>query len=102
MNTLSQDAREKLSAFAKTLVDQDAAKPIVFPRENREGFWFGAGNLSIGPDGAMYLIGRYRNFGDSRTGLDAGTRGLELAIFRSVDRGRSFREGTELFEIRPE
>jgi len=36
------------------------------------------------------LVGRYRNFGDSRTGLGAGERGLELALFRSEDNGQSF------------
>jgi hypothetical protein len=36
------------------------------------------------------LVGRYRNFGDSRTGLGAGERGLELALFRSEDNGKSF------------
>ena len=31
-----------------------------------------------------------RSYGDSRTGLGAGERGLELAIFVSPDRGQSF------------
>lgn len=38
-------------------------------------------------DGQLFLVGRYRNAGDSRTGLNAGERGLELAIFRYEDRG---------------
>jgi len=42
------------------------------------------------PDGAFWLCGRYRNAGDSRTGLAAGARGAELALFRSGDRGKSF------------
>lgn len=41
-------------------------------------------------DGDLYVVGRYRNFGDSRTGVGAGERGLELAIFKSEDRGESF------------
>ena len=41
-------------------------------------------------DGSLWLVGRYRNQGDSRTGLGAGDRGLELAIFRSTDRGQTF------------
>ncbi len=41
-------------------------------------------------DGSLLLIGRYRDAGDSRTGLAQGTRGRELAIFRSTDNGRSF------------
>lgn len=40
--------------------------------------------------GVFWLVGRYRNHGDSRTGLGMGERGLELAIFRSEDRGASF------------
>jgi hypothetical protein len=35
-------------------------------------------------------VGRYRNYGDSRTGIGIGERGLELAVFRSADRGASF------------
>ncbi|MEO8496680.1 MAG: exo-alpha-sialidase, partial [Planctomycetota bacterium] len=42
--------------------------------------------------GRLYLVGRYRKFGDSRTGLGAGERGLELAIFCSDDRGQTFRK----------
>ena len=41
-------------------------------------------------DGSLLLIGRYRDAGDSRTGVSAGTRGRELALFRSTDDGRSF------------
>ncbi len=40
----------------------------------------------------MWLVGRYRNQGDSRTGLGAGERGLELALFRSDDHGQSFQK----------
>ncbi|WP_455381638.1 hypothetical protein [Salinispira pacifica] len=90
METLDQSARKKLLELAQVLVDQRAARIIVPPNENREGFWFGGGNLSAGPDGSLYLIGRYRNAGDSRTGLGAGSRGLELAIFRSTDGAKSF------------
>ena len=44
------------------------------------------------PDAAgnLYITGRYRNFGDSRTGVGAGVRGLELAIFKSEDQGTSW------------
>ena len=55
--------------------------------------WFGGGNAVRDPhDGSLLLIGRYRDAGDSRTGLTQGTRGRELAIFRSLtaDNGRSF------------
>lgn len=90
MERLSQSERDRLSAFARKLVDQKAARIVVPPYENREGFWFGGGNLSVGPDGRFYLVGRYRNFGDSRTGLGSGTRGLELALFGSDDGAKTF------------
>ena len=41
-------------------------------------------------DGTLYVVGRFRNAGDSRTGIAAGTRGLELAIFASCDNGSTF------------
>ena len=40
--------------------------------------------------GTLWLTGRFRNQGDSRTGLGMGERGLELAIFRSDDQGTTF------------
>ncbi len=46
-------------------------------------------------NGSLWLVGRYRNHGDSRTGLGAGQRGLELAIFRSDDRGQSFEKAIQ-------
>lgn len=87
---ITPDIRERMTRFASALVDQTRATPIIPPNEPREGFWFGGGNFVAGSDGAHYVVGRYRNFGDSRTGLGAGTRGLELAVFRSPDRGGSF------------
>ena len=38
----------------------------------------------------LYLVGRYRNAGDSRTGLGLGERGLELAVFESEARRDTF------------
>jgi len=55
-----------------------------------KGYWFGGGNMAAGPDGRLYLCGRYRNAGDSRTGLDLGDRGKELVIFASSDNGDSW------------
>ena len=46
--------------------------------------------MAAGPDGTLYLCGRYRSAGDSRTGLDLGDRGRELAVFASRDGGRSW------------
>lgn len=82
--------REKLIAFAQALINQERAHVVIEPQQRAEGFWFGGGNLVEAPDGTFYLVGRYRNQGDSRTGLAAGARGLELAIFASDDRGQHF------------
>jgi len=72
-----------LIRFAQALVNQERAVVIVPPNQPRPGYWFGGGNLAKAADGTLYLVGRYRNAGDSRFGLAAGERGLELAIFRA-------------------
>lgn len=91
MNGILSDRDEaRLAGFARSLVDQSAARIIVPPQKREAGFWFGGGNVIEDPQGRLFLVGRYRNQGDSRTGLHLGERGLELAIFRSDDRGRSF------------
>ena len=89
-NCLANPGESALSRFARALVDQDAARIIVPPNKCQSGFWFGGGNMIEDQDGRLYVIGRYRNHGDSRTGLNLGERGLELAIFRSEDRGTTF------------
>lgn len=78
-----------LERFSKLLVNQEKARVIIEPQQRSAGFWFGGGNM-VEVAGALYLTGRYRNFGDSRTGLGQGERGLEAAIFRSSDRGESW------------
>ena len=80
----------RLKKVATTLVDQDRARVIVAPQQPSTGFWFGGGNMVEDQEGNLWLVGRYRNHGDSRTGLGAGERGLELAVFRSSDRGGTF------------
>lgn len=87
---LNQAVKDRLIGFSQALINQEAARIIIEPQQRREGFWFGGGNLVEGRDGNFYLVGRYRNAGDSRLGLAAGERGLELAIFRSTDRGETF------------
>jgi hypothetical protein len=82
--------KEKLLRFGRALVNQERARAIVPPLEPSSGFWFGGGNLTEGTDGSLYLCGRYRTYGDSRTGLHVGERGVELAIFESKDRGQTF------------
>jgi len=92
LRILPNTAEQVLTDLAGTLVDQNKAKIAIPPLENAPGFWFGAGNMVEDSTGDFYLCGRYRNAGDSRTGLGAGARGAELAIFHSGDRGSSFRK----------
>ncbi len=84
--------KDKLAQFALALINQQRARPVVLPYEDAAGYWFGGGNMVEDPEGTLYLVGRYRNAGDSRTGLSKGERGLELAIFRSIDGGKSFQK----------
>ncbi|MCA9178591.1 MAG: hypothetical protein KDB14_29220 [Planctomycetales bacterium] len=79
---LPEPLEQRLLRLALRMVDQDAARVIVPPQDPSTGHWFGGGNLLAAAD-ALYLVGRYRNHGDSRTGLARGTRGLELAVFRA-------------------
>lgn len=79
-----------LRSFAHRLVDPAAARVAIAPERPERGYWFGGGNLAVGPDGRLFLTGRYRSAGDSRTGLDLGDRGRELAVFASSDGGRSW------------
>ena len=81
---------DRLKKIASLLIDQQRARVIVPPQRPSSGHWFGGGNMIEDVGGTIWLVGRYRNHGDSRTGLGAGERGLELAIFQSVDRGKTF------------
>ena len=80
----------KLEEFAVALIDESNAKIVVPCNDDSAGYWFGGGNMIETADGNLYISGRFRNYGDSRTGLDLGDRGLELAIFESTDKGQSF------------
>lgn len=80
----------QLGAWAHLLVNQQAARVIVPALEPAPGNWFGGGNLVEDNRGTLYLSGRYRVPGDARSGAERDQRGLELAIFRSRDRGGSF------------
>jgi hypothetical protein len=84
------DVRNACMTLGRALIDQRTARVLVPPLHNREGCWFGGGNLTRDAAGAFYLVGRYRNEGDSRTGTGRGERGLELAIFRSTDPAKGF------------
>jgi len=92
MTRLDPALETKLSNFADALIDQQVARVIVEPLDQGEGFWFGGGNMQVDTNGDLLVVGRFRNHGDSRTGLSAGTRGLELAVFRSTDAGQTFRK----------
>jgi len=80
----------RLRDFAHTLINPSQASVAISPERPLPGYWFGGGNLAAGPDGRLYLTGRYRNAGDSRTGLDLGDRGKALVIFSSSDKGESW------------
>ncbi|WP_417851206.1 exo-alpha-sialidase [Thalassoglobus sp.] len=88
--SLNQDLTAKLTKFGQALVNQEQARVIVPPQQNSTGFWFGGGNMIESVNRDLYVVGRYRNFGDSRTGIGSGERGLELAIFKSEDQGETF------------
>jgi hypothetical protein len=85
-----QAKEEKWVRLARRLVNPEQARILIEPYGQGKGYWFGGGNLVKGPESDIYLAGRYRNPGDSTTGLAKGERGLELAIFRSSDGGRTF------------
>jgi hypothetical protein len=87
---LPVELEARLESLARTLVDQDKSRVIVPPNKAASGFWFGGGNMIESSDGTLHVVGRYRNHGDSRTGVAAGERGLELAVFESRNRGESF------------
>ncbi len=83
-----EDVQETpLRALAHRLLDPGRARVAVEPMRSGAGHWFGGGNVVEADDGTLYLCGRYRNAGDARSGLGAGERGLELALWRSDDRG---------------
>ena len=91
MEHLPKNLQKKLTKLATTLIDQKRARTLVEPNEDKPGFWFGGDNAVRDPhSGDLLLIGRYRDAGDSRSGLSQGPRGRELAIFRSTDNGRTF------------
>mgnify|MGYP003632968634 CR=1 FL=1 len=87
---LTDDQKQKLTQLASELVNQEAARTLVEPQNRSTGYWFGGGNVIKDRDGSILIAGRYRNFGDSRTGVGSGERGLELAVFRAADVNADF------------
>ena len=91
MDPLPANLERKLIRLGNSLIDQKRARLLVEPTLDQDGFWFGGGKLARDPrDNSLLLCGRYRDAGDSRTGLAQGLRGRELALFRSTDEGRTF------------
>lgn len=84
MPLLTPDQVKKVTNLASALIDQAAARILVEPLERSTGYWFGGGNAVRDSDGTILLCGRYRVFGDSRTGVHSGERGKEAAIFRAA------------------
>ncbi len=83
MSLLSPLQAEKLTALASALIDQKAARVLVEPYDRSTGHWFGGGNILRDRDRSFLICGRYRNYGDSRTGVGSGERGRETAVFRA-------------------
>ena len=92
MAALSATLEERLTNLANALIDQKLARIIVPAQQQSTGFWFGGGNTIEDSNGDLHVVGRYRNHGDSRTGVAAGERGLELAIFTSTDGGATWEQ----------
>lgn len=90
MALLSADHERRLTNLADALINQNRARIIVPAQQPSTGFWFGGGNTIEDSNGDLHVVGRYRNHGDSRTGVAAGERGLELAVFTSNDRGETW------------
>ncbi len=90
MQLLTIQQKTCLYHFLSELINQHQAHILIPAYHTKLGFWFGGGNIVRDRNGTIWLSGRYRNHGDSRTGLEAGQRGLECAIFRSDDGGQSF------------
>ena len=82
---MKSELRDRLVRLGHALVDQKNSRVLVPANEQAPGFWFGGGNMVLGQDGELVVCGRYRNAGDSRTGVSAGERGLELAVFSTPD-----------------
>lgn len=84
---MSADPRvESRLQFLRSLVSPQEARVVVEAEETRPGFWFGSGKM-VEIRSALYMTGRYRSAGDSRTGLGEGVRGKELAVLRSTNGG---------------
>ena len=66
---------EKLIQFTNGLINQEKAKVVIPANDQKKGYWFGGGNMITDELGNLWLVGRYRDHGDSRTGVGTGPRG---------------------------
>ena len=71
MKALGAVAKKKIIELAEALIDQKKARILMHPLKASEDFWYGSGSMVTDEQGQFYLCGRYRNSGDSRTGLEA-------------------------------
>ena len=78
---LTEKHLDQLRELGLRLIDQHSATILVNPQKNESGYWFGGGNIIQEENGNILICGRYRNAGDSTTGIGAGERGLEFSIF---------------------
>jgi len=92
MTSLTAEHEQRLTNLADALIDQKRARIIVPAQQQSTGFWFGGGNTIEDANGELHVVGRFRNHGDSRTGVAAGERGLELAVFSSSDSGETWKK----------
>ena len=90
MRKFTERQKSCLRRLLSELIHQEHARILVPAYQANTGFWFGGGKLTEDAKGTIWTSGRYRNYGDSRTGVEAGQRGLECAVFRSDDQGQSF------------
>ena len=74
MKQINSLITEKLIQFANGLIDQEKARVIIPANDQKKGYWFGGGNMISDELGNLWLIGRYRDHEDSRTGVGAGLR----------------------------
>ena len=89
---LNPDLQARLIRLSRALINQEKARILIEPQQRRSGFWFGGGNVIRDADGSILICGRFRNFGDSRTGVGAGERGLELAVYRGESHRGNFKK----------
>ena len=82
MERLPTSVEQSLLELSGELVNELNCQTLLLPSHSENGFWIGAGGV-IEINGWLYLSARYRSSGDSRTALEKGARGRELAIFRA-------------------